>query len=324
MNILIYSLAKSGTTALLYTIFNASKKHDKFVFEPFSLSQVDYSSENLLVKSVYANRWKDDQKYFNRFEKKILLVRNPLDRVVSSLLYLPYNGDGFTNDNNTKRYLNCLLDIVSSENTLADLDQLFSEITGRPSVITTTIKQSNVMVDILKSEQGKQFFPFKYEDFVSDNLSDLSEYLELQLQSDVEVGALHKRTKRSGKFNEYQKYFNQEQVEHYANALESFSKSFNYTFEFKEGSEKISLEKTFNYTMRVINEYRNQYKLPEYIHGDINVGNEGELFDKARRDFMASKYNEALTKLDEIASKNPKMIEAVDLLKQKIEIKMDT
>ena len=312
MKILIYSLGKSGTTALAYGISQTLNDHE-LNFEPSSLSKVNYKCNNLIVKSIYADRWEKDQDYFDKFDKVILLIRNPLDRIVSYLLYMPYNGDGFSDDRNAQAYITLLKKKVENPESVGihDIDKCYGniDVVGRNSLIEVVKKQSEKLENFYHSQYCKNFFVLKYEDFVQSNLDELSSYLSCQVSSTVRVSQKHKRTERSKSFNNYQSFFLEEELQQSKKDFESFNDTFGYTLESEakrndaKSSSALSPEMTYGYTTKIINEYRKKHLLPLYNYGQVNIQQEGVLFDKARRQMVKKNLERAenlLTKSIEI------------------------
>ncbi len=302
MKTLIYSLGKSGTTALAYSISKAFENHE-LVFEPSHLSKIDYQHDNLIVKSIFAERWEKDRDYFQKFDKNILLIRNPLDRIVSYLLYMPYNGDGYSDDRNAKTYVDLLKKKVENPNSVGiyDIDKCYSniDITKRGSLIQVVKKQSEKIQELYQSSDSKNFFVLKYEDFVQNNLDELSHYLGRKISSDIEVSEKFKRTERSKSFDSYKSFFLDAELQSSLINFESFNQTFGYRSETNaisyddENSLALSPEMTYIYTTKIINEYRSKNLIPLYQHGKVKIKQEGILFDRARRCLAKNKLEEA-------------------------------
>ena len=302
MKILIYSLGKSGTTALAYSICKAFDQHE-LVLEPSQLSTVDYNDDNLIVKSIFANRWKKDRDYFEKFDKSILLVRNPLDRIVSYLLYMPYNGDGFSDDRNTQKYINLLKKKVEQPDSVGifDIDKCYSDIdiTGRGSLIQAVAEQSQNIQEFYQSSCADEFLLLKYEDFVQNNLDQISDYLGCRISNQIKVSKRFRRTERSKTFDNYKSFFLENELKSSLTIFDSFNRLFGYKFDRnivytpQDNSSVLSADMTYNYTNKIINEYRKKNLIPLYHHGDINIKEEGILFDKARRLLNENKLEEA-------------------------------
>ena len=210
MKILIYSLGKSGTTALAYSI-NKAFEHHELVLEPSQLGKVNYEPKDIIVKSIFANRWKKDREYFKEYDKSILLIRNPLDRIISYLLYMPYNGDGYSDDRNTKTYVNLLRQKVANPNSVGvfDLDNCYRDIdiTGRGSLIQAVKEQSMNVQKFYESHHANNFFVLKYEDFITNNLGELSNYLGKEVSNKIKVSKKFSRTERSKSSDNYKSFF---------------------------------------------------------------------------------------------------------------------
>ncbi len=302
MKILIYSLGKSGTTALAYSINKAFDNYE-LVLEPSQLSAVDYNRENLIVKSIFANRWKKDRDCFEKFDKSILLVRNPLDRIISYLLYMPYNGDGFSDDRNTQTYINLLKKKVEQPDSVGifDIDKCYSDIdvSGRGSLIKAVEEQSKNVQDFYQSSYAQDFLVLKYEDFIQNNLDSLSDFLNREISNKIKVSKQFRRTERSKSFDNYKAWFLKNELKTSSTIFESFHSMFGYTFDHdcisnhEEDSAALSAEITYDYTTKIINEYRNKNLVPLYHHGEINTKEEGVLFDRARRVLSENQPEEA-------------------------------
>ncbi|MEQ8925660.1 MAG: hypothetical protein RLO81_07575 [Fulvivirga sp.] len=319
MKILIYSLGKSGTTALMYSIINAYKKDLKQFFEPANLKQINYKEDDLIVKSVYANRWNTDQEFFHHYDKLILLVRNPLDRIVSYLLYLPYNGDGFSDDRNMQEYIDYLKSITNDRRppSIIELDSLYVKITKRPSLIKVVKNQSKSILQLAKAF-GSQFLHLKYEDFVDGELDMINNYLSFNLNQEVEVENKFKRTKRSGKYNDYLKFMSETEYNELYEELNDFFSYFNYDLSYRNLSSSLESKNTFNYVIKVVNEYREKNYIPLFEDGVVKVKEEGDYFDRARREFMSKNYESSLDLLKQAKEINPRF-EAIEKMRLKIE-----
>ena len=308
MKILIYSLGKSGTTALAYSISQVFEHH-KLVLEPSQLSKVNYRHNNLIVKSIFANRWKKDRACLGKFDKSILLIRNPLDRIVSYLLYMPYNGDGYSDDRNTQTYVNLLKQKVEQPDSVGiyDIDRCYRDIdiTGRGSLIEAVKEQSKNILRLYQSPHAENFIVLKYEDFIENNLVELSNYLGQEISNKVKVSKQFRRTERSKSYDNYKSFFLPEELKSTLEDFAEFNQTFGYHFDsdtnVQNQAEESRLlpEMTYAYTTKVINEYRTKNLIPPYNHGKINIKEEGILFDRARRYLAENKLDEAESLLTE-------------------------
>jgi hypothetical protein len=282
MKILIYGSGKTGTTALTYSIKNSLQPEDyKIVFEPSSLANIDYSETNLIVKSLQVQKWRKNIKYLDYFEKKIILVRHPFDIIISSLLYSPFNGNGFSNDHNTNQYINLLKRKVEQPNsvTLQKIINLHQEITKK-NLLDFTIKDYQKILEIVKQNKF-DFYQLKYEDFVDGNLAQLSEYLGAEIENEVEVAQKFKRVARSKKHSDWKNWFLENDVKTISKLFIDVLDIFEYDYNLNQEEKIIAPETSYLYVINVINEYRRGHSLPEYQDGVINIGEEGDYIDQA-------------------------------------------
>ena len=123
MRIVIFGLAKSGTTALFYILKSALPPSTLCLFEPrsFNARTLDRNqfvrflkeSDHDVLAKVLPFRPHDpgDAESFSDFEKQILIVRDPRDRLISRLLYGIYHSN-FYHDN---REVTAFLEILYKE-----------------------------------------------------------------------------------------------------------------------------------------------------------------------------------------------------------------
>src|SRR3989344_2209096 len=87
-NILILGFSKTGTTALYYKLLNSLPANTKGLFEPKQfVPELEDDKRPLLAKVIVDSYLNNDIDSFNNFDKKILIIRDPRDRLISMLLY---------------------------------------------------------------------------------------------------------------------------------------------------------------------------------------------------------------------------------------------
>jgi hypothetical protein len=284
MKILIYGSGKTGTTALTYAIKNSFQTEDyNIVFEPSSLADIDYSEANIIVKSLRVQQWKQDIKYLDFFDKKIIIVRHPFDALISHLLYSPFNGLGFSSDRNSSQYVNLLKRKVAQPDSI-----LLQEIINSYQDIT-----KNNILDFLKNDCQNileivrqnifDIHKLKYEDFVDGNLNRLSDYLDSKVKNEVKVDEKFKRVARSKKHSDWKNWFTQNDIKELSNLFADFITFLSYEAALDHQKKNIFPETSYLYVIKVINEYRKNYGIPEFQDGIINIGEEGNYIDNAIR-----------------------------------------
>ena len=121
MKTVIFGLARSGTTALFYKLKHSLPPQTVCLFEPRSFnaralrkktigSLLKGSSEPDVLAKVLPFRPGDpaDADSFSHFEKQILIVRDPRDRLISRLLYGVYDSRLCDDDLKVSAFLDIL------------------------------------------------------------------------------------------------------------------------------------------------------------------------------------------------------------------------
>jgi hypothetical protein len=117
VKIVIYGLGKSGTSALFHKVKSSLPPGTIALFEPSSYGLRSIVEEHLralsrgrirpdvlakvLLCDLEAVRLRD----FDGFERQVLIVRDPRDRLVSELLYNCYHAAGFQADSEARDFL---------------------------------------------------------------------------------------------------------------------------------------------------------------------------------------------------------------------------
>src|SRR5687767_12482448 len=99
MKILIAGLGKSGTTALFYLIASSLGKgpKPKLLFEPKECPADLRSARGDVVAKVLIDPQLNAAS-FSHFDRKITLIRDPRDRIISALLYSQFHADYLGHD----------------------------------------------------------------------------------------------------------------------------------------------------------------------------------------------------------------------------------
>jgi hypothetical protein len=211
MRVLIVGEGKSGTTALLRSVSSAIGEPTE-LFEPQLMTEADIEPPSLVVKKLLLN-WKANENHLlERFEKRIFIVRDPRDRLVSHLLYDAYNKAD-------------VLDRTQRERWLTLLGRKTRNPAGTPFVRLINawwrLTRSDLMSHYVRSldrstgfmrRVGGEFFTLSYEDYVDGNFDAVNEYLGLDLQPGVVKGS-ESRVSRSSTHGEWRRWFTDIDVE---------------------------------------------------------------------------------------------------------------
>ncbi len=88
MKILIYGTYKSGSTAVYEAIRQSGVQYGTY-YEPEDLSEINFTRKHILCKYLNIQNFESDASIIESFDKVILLVRNPIDRLISWCILFP-------------------------------------------------------------------------------------------------------------------------------------------------------------------------------------------------------------------------------------------
>jgi hypothetical protein len=261
MKVLLLGLGKSGTTALMVGVSEALGI--PFLMEPKNLARIDYSAP-VVVKKLIDDLSPGEERYLKRFDRIVLIVRDPRDALISRLLYRPYGLPAFRRDRAVRLYIRriakkiarpssvsvreilALLQGMSKDRTLDKLEALHAQCTR-----------------IYQAHAGRMLL-CRYEDFVAGNTAALEAYVGARLPAKIEVGGDYRRVARSGSVGAWKHWFTPEDVAFFDGLFADFYAAFGYRPETPHAAQRIDRADTIDYTVRLINEWRARRNLPPF------------------------------------------------------------
>ncbi|MBR8829279.1 MAG: hypothetical protein DSM107014_15510 [Gomphosphaeria aponina SAG 52.96 = DSM 107014] len=267
MKILICGTGKSGTTAIAYAVQAVFKGHS-IIFEPKTLTSLNYQEENFIVKSlnIIQNKlWQDEQSYILRFEKKIMIIRHPFDTIISFLLYDPFNRSQFDIDKNVKIYIDAIKQETHKENNrnISQVIKCYKKVVGLD--VTKVILPWYKGITKVIENQSLDFFVFKYEDFVEGRLEGINGYLGVDnFTNQIKVDSKYSRVARSKKHSDWKNWFSQQDIKEIKPYFSDFLEKFNYETNWGDSLGAIDPNTSYLYTINVINEKRKRKGLKIY------------------------------------------------------------
>lgn len=268
MRILIYGLAKSGTTVLHLRIKEAMEK--KFnatvveVFEPitregdtclkkdgskFELGQ--YSLVKALMPTAVGNGATPESVLndYTDFDKKIFINRDPRDRWISGFFYRWFH----RHNPNQEEFERALRLTKMKEEHPHDLPfySLFSTSIVRNEAWKKRQEDQLKGVDqFIDAAKSKDWFILKYEDFMDGKTEELSDYLGLAVSLEESKDNRFAHVARSKGHGNWRRWFTSEDVEFYQPLYQWFLDKHGYGDDWKldgsphlhasEGSEYMS------------------------------------------------------------------------------------
>jgi hypothetical protein len=226
--ILILGAAKSGTTALFYAIRKALSATYGLpvdgLFEPRHVEEVsEYLSSTSdrvhLVKGLLGPLLRHDGRSLkileSKFDKKILIYRDPRDNIVSRICFMLKNRVG-GDQKKIGRVLEMFREKEASPGSISivGLVRRMSEIIESPEAdLLASVRDNALLPAKMKRELGDAYFFMPYDELVSEQFDGLSNYLGLTVTADFEVDRQHSFVVRSKSSGAWKDWFLDEDVQ---------------------------------------------------------------------------------------------------------------
>lgn len=204
MRVLILGEGKSGTTALMRSVV-ACLDDPTEIFEPKLIKPANLEPESLVVKKLMLNWRPEERELADRFDKRLHIVRDPRDRLISHLLYDAYNRAPRLRQDQRDRWLTALEKKAEdpSKLSMARLINIWWRV-SRADLMSHYVRALDRGVAFLQ-RSGDDFFALPYEDYVAESFEELNDYLGLTIKPGVVTGAETRvaRSKSSGAWREW-------------------------------------------------------------------------------------------------------------------------
>ncbi|MCH7789193.1 MAG: hypothetical protein IH940_07085 [Acidobacteria bacterium] len=208
MRVLIVGQPKSGTTALMTAVVKGLESTGVEVatlFEPGNLLVQDLDVAPLVAKKLLVGLGPNEHAAFYAFDKRVLLMRDPRDRLISVMLYDIYGRPEALSDG-VQRWLDALRRKEADPGSVGVLDLLYTywELTD--------VNLLQWFANTLVSEQrffntrADRFHVVRYEDLVTGNIAALCEYLGFAIEASPEISGPEARVTRSRAAGEWRQW----------------------------------------------------------------------------------------------------------------------
>ncbi|HEX8353921.1 MAG TPA: hypothetical protein VF611_13525 [Pyrinomonadaceae bacterium] len=283
MRVVIFGLAKSGTTALFYHVKRALPADAVCLFEPRAFDPRAVRP-GPLARLIRGRREPDvlakvlpfrpsapaDAESFASFDRQILLVRDPRDRVVSRLLYVVYHSTFYQHDEPLRAFLG-LLRLKEADPRSVPLRELlktFAALNGDEFSFDAWAAQHarhSVRAPLDFHDCHPALFVCKYEDVIERRLGRLEEYLGLKLTGDADVPAEHGRVVRTKGYGNWRDWLTPEDVEYLRPVLRPYLERYYEGVDWDLSARpSIPAEFGSGYVERIVNERRAADGLPPF------------------------------------------------------------
>lgn len=255
--VLIVGAAKSGTTGLYNSVHASYPGPVGAHFEPGPREWETLPRKGpLLVKAIifahtsFANE--------DRFSHRILITRDPRDRLISHMLYWIWNSDDAWRV--PEKYEPWLALVREKEKHPADVPvtQILAMMAPWWQLdlhqFLTAFHTRYLEAVMRVQRQDRHLFHLSYEDFVEGRLRDVSGFLGFP----VERAAIPSRVLRTGAHGDWTRWFTREDVTDLAPYHEKFMREFGYFGDLgtPKSEEPLPAETASSYVIRVINDKR--------------------------------------------------------------------
>jgi hypothetical protein len=260
--ILVAGLGKSGTTALYFKIKNSMPEGVLGYFEPREFrvfDDVQGTSQPLIAKVLTPLPETLRPHLQDFFSHRVLIVRDPRDVLVSSLLY--NTAYTYLWRYPTDRIVEALQLLRRKERCSGEVSMLdlFSrlrddfEINAFAAFCTRMLGAAAAL-----AEPEYRFFTLTYEEMIGGRLQSLADYLGFPLEGSDEVDEALRRVVRTKSSGNWRDWFLSSDVEHFRPLLQPFLRHFRYDTDDWMLNEHpvIPTRDCSGYALRVLNERR--------------------------------------------------------------------
>lgn len=257
--IVLAGLPKSGTTAMIYKIKNSLDNVELF-FEPQS-ALIDFDPDKTTLAKILIQRRINREVYYSlwkEFTKKILIIRDPRDIIISNLLYLIRHSNFYNDPEKVNQFISLLREKEKNPRIISLLKvfELYDELNGTVSnfkfVNCIKLDLDNV---IRFHEENPDYFVIKYEDFIDKNLKDLENYLGFRLLGDSKVDSSLKRVSRTNSYGNWKDWFTEEDIHFFRPIFLEYLEKYSYNDDWKLSKDpKIPKKHCSEYVNMIIEE----------------------------------------------------------------------
>ncbi|MDX6767238.1 MAG: hypothetical protein SFU85_10660 [Candidatus Methylacidiphilales bacterium] len=210
--VLIFGQGKSGSSAL----FHALREQTPFppgttFFEPSLEIQAAFPKQGRLLAKILIKNIDSQQAWggLATFNRRILLVRDPRDQLVSRMLYKIWDVPAFRDDVAMGRWLDLLRRKETSPGSISLLELLreYGSWFGDDweYLLRDNRRDYDRRCAIVEAVGG--FFVFRYEDFVDGRTEGLSAFLGIPIHNRVEVPQELARVRRTKQRGDWRHWF---------------------------------------------------------------------------------------------------------------------
>ena len=256
-SIIILGAGKSGTSGLYASVKqgleNAIGRPIRMFFELYDLSVLDeYRKRPLLVKMLLERVMLIDRSQLRRFDKRVLIVRDPRDVLVSRLMWQLVGFPGFRTRANIDRAIEIFRrkEADPQSISLSELYRTLGEIGENPTWLESAHKLSYLPLRMSDDEIASMHC-VRYEDYVEDRLDDLADYLGFQPVPRAVPPPPNDVTFRAASHGDWRRWFTPEDDDHFNTGSGTNLRALGYAVEpFEPSTQPLPAEKGSDYVLQ--------------------------------------------------------------------------
>lgn len=234
--IAIFGQYKTGTTGLFYKIKNSLPPSTRTLHEePRFTAQSGDKKRPILAKVILGRPDSShavDYDSFMHFNRKIYLVRDPRDWIVSGLLFMIQHQPKLRQNLPAMRQILDLLRQKETNPTALSVRRILHGILSLGSEQTIDELLSWIVLQHRWLFEFEDRLPFhhrqRYEDFVQGEMDDLAQYLALRLTGDAVVEKEHDHVPRTLGSGDWKNWFLDEDIECFRPLLRPYMARYGY------------------------------------------------------------------------------------------------
>jgi hypothetical protein len=264
MRCLIVGAAKSGTTALVYSVAKALGQAQIYFEEP--ISTLDRLPANVAVKLLLEDESNCDISALGAgFDRKILLVRDPRDNLVSRLLYFVAGSRQLLgSDARLDRFLYLLYTKQRDPDAVTVLDLLAAMHETARTVLDQSVETGMRLADFIDANRDAWFI-MSYEALVAGDLAGLSAYLGVTVRGHVSVDPTYARVERTRGRGDWRNWLTASDVADIRPILAPVMRRLGYEDDWERAPVPLIAPKhSWEYVLRLVAERRRHYGLPPF------------------------------------------------------------
>ena len=244
--IVIFGLWKTSTTAHLFKIKSSLPADTRVMDEPPVYTPLPNGDKHYVLAKVIAGlSQKDNNEFadyesFMGFDKKIYIVRDPRDWLVSGILFSVHS------EYRNVKNLNRIIDLLERKEkspasvSLIEIIELLSASMGKHifgSLIDWVTRQHDWCIQF--ENRLDDYCISRYEEFVSGNTSVIEEYLGMELTGAAQVDEEHEFKIRTKSYGDWKNWFTKEDIELFKPVFAAYMDKYGYADEWEINDPQI-------------------------------------------------------------------------------------